>query len=51
LRSIIEQIMLDVMYELPDEGRGHRYCIDEGVVQGRERLLPLPMPEPKTKSA
>jgi ATP-dependent Clp protease ATP-binding subunit ClpX len=49
LRSIIEHIMLDLMYELPDQGRGHRYCLNEAVVQGRERLLPLP--EPKNKSA
>ncbi|MGE0608759.1 MAG: ATP-dependent Clp protease ATP-binding subunit ClpX [Pirellulales bacterium] len=49
LRSIVEQIMLDVMFELPEKGRGHQYNITEDVVMGRQRLLP--MPEAKTKSA
>jgi ATP-dependent Clp protease ATP-binding subunit ClpX len=50
LRSIVESIMLDVMYELPDSGRGQSYVITEDVVAGREKLLPMPS-EPKTKSA
>lgn len=49
LRAIVEQIMLDVMFELPEKGRGHRYNITEDVVLGRQRLLA--MPEPKNKSA
>jgi ATP-dependent Clp protease ATP-binding subunit ClpX len=50
LRSIVESIMLDIMYDLPDTGRGQSYVITEDVVAGREKLLPLPA-EPKTKSA
>jgi ATP-dependent Clp protease ATP-binding subunit ClpX len=49
LRSIIESIMLDIMYELPEQGHGQNYLITEDVVAGRERLFP--MPEPKHKSA
>ncbi|HVU86887.1 MAG TPA: ATP-dependent Clp protease ATP-binding subunit ClpX [Pirellulales bacterium] len=49
LRSIIESIMLDIMYELPEQGHGQSYLITEDVVAGRERLFP--MPEPKHKSA
>ena len=49
LRSIIEEVMLDIMYELPDQGAGKHYCVTPEVVSGRERLLP--MPEPKHKSA
>ena len=49
LRSIIESIMLDIMYELPEQGHGQSYLITEEVVAGRERLFPLP--EAKHKSA
>jgi len=50
LRSIIEDVMLDIMYELPDQtADASRYEVSEDVVYGREQLLPLP--EPKNKSA
>ncbi len=49
LRSIIEEVMLDIMYDLPDQGAGKHYRVTPEVVMGRERLLPLP--EPKHKSA
>ncbi len=49
LRSIIEETMLDIMFELPEQGSGRRYLITPDVVAGRERLFPLP--EPKHKSA
>src|SRR5688572_962910 len=34
LRSIIEEVMLDIMYELPEQGGGQRYVITDGVVDG-----------------
>ncbi|MBX3412749.1 MAG: ATP-dependent Clp protease ATP-binding subunit ClpX [Pirellulales bacterium] len=49
LRSIIEKVMLDIMYDLPDSPRGSRYVVSDNVVAGRERLLPIL--EPKNKSA
>jgi ATP-dependent Clp protease ATP-binding subunit ClpX len=49
LRSIIEEVMLDVMYELPEQGPGKQYVVTEDVVSGRQRLFP--MAEPKNKSA
>ena len=49
LRSIIEALMLDVMYDLPDQGRGSRYDITGDVVRGEQRLMPLAIP--KNKSA
>jgi ATP-dependent Clp protease ATP-binding subunit ClpX len=49
LRSIIESIMLDIMFDLPEQGHGQSYLITEDVVAGREKLFP--MPEPKHKSA
>ncbi len=43
LRSIIENIMLDIMFELPDCGRNQRYVIDEDVVDGHKQLFPMPI--------
>ena len=48
LRSIVEEIMLDIMYELPDQPKGSKFTIDEDIVKGRRRLF---MEEPKAKSA
>jgi len=50
LRSILEDVMLDIMFELPDQSPGSRYLVTEEVVHGRERLVPLPA-EPKSKTA
>jgi ATP-dependent Clp protease ATP-binding subunit ClpX len=49
LRSIVEGLMLDVLYDLPEHGYGKRYRISEEIVAGRGKILP--MPEPITKSA
>ncbi len=49
LRSIVEEVMLDIMFELPEQGPGGRYVITDEIVAGRQRLFPLP--EPKHKSA
>ncbi|MEC9091315.1 MAG: ATP-dependent Clp protease ATP-binding subunit ClpX [Planctomycetota bacterium] len=46
LRSIVEEIMLDVMYELPDQPKKSRFVIDEKVAKG-ESLFKMP----ETKSA
>ena len=50
LRSIIEEVMLDIMFELPDQPAGSRYLVNEEAVYGRQQLVPLPA-EPKTKTA
>ncbi|MBN2218395.1 MAG: ATP-dependent Clp protease ATP-binding subunit ClpX [Pirellulales bacterium] len=49
LRAIIENVMLDILFELPDQARGTRYLISEDIVVGRERLFPLS--EKKRESA
>ena len=49
LRAIIENVMLEIMFELPDQAPHGQYVISEEIVDGREELFPLP--EPKTKSA
>ena len=50
LRGILEEVMLDIMYELPDQERGSTYTIDETVVTGSRKLFTMP-PKPQTKSA
>jgi ATP-dependent Clp protease ATP-binding subunit ClpX len=47
LRSIIEKVMLDIMFELPDQPRGNRYVVNEEVVEGRQQLFD----QPQSKSA
>ena len=49
LRSIIEEVMLDIMFELPEQGAGKQYLVTPEVVAGRTPLFPLA--EPKNKSA
>ena len=49
LRSIIEEIMLDVMYDLPEQPTGSSFEVNQSVVDGRDRRFKVP--EPTTKSA
>ncbi len=49
LRSIVEEVMLDIMFELPDQTEQTKYLITDDIVFGRGELFPLP--EPKHKSA
>jgi len=49
LRSIIEEVMLDIMFDLPDRGAASKHVITEDIVLGRQRLFP--MPERKHKTA
>jgi ATP-dependent Clp protease ATP-binding subunit ClpX len=49
LRSIIEDVMLEIMFDLPDQPKGSSYAIDKTVVEGRVKLFKLP--EPVSKSA
>lgn len=39
LRSIIETVMLDIMFELPDQPRGQSYKVNEAIVEGREKMF------------
>ncbi len=39
LRAVCEEMMLDVMYQLPDQAPGSKYVIDEEVVAGRKHLF------------
>ncbi|TWT31289.1 ATP-dependent Clp protease ATP-binding subunit ClpX [Posidoniimonas corsicana] len=39
LRSIIEDVMLDIMFDLPEQPRGSNYLITDDVVEGRAKLF------------
>ncbi len=42
LRAIVEEIMLDALFELPEQPPGSRYTVTEDVVLGRKGLFPVP---------
>jgi ATP-dependent Clp protease ATP-binding subunit ClpX len=50
LRAVCEEIMLDLMYRLPDEGQGGKYVISEEVVEGRRNLFEI-KPETRRKES
>ena len=47
LRSIIEEVMLDIMFDLPEQGHGSRYMITKDVVEAH--TFPKPKPEKKKR--
>lgn len=50
LRAVCEEVMLDLMYRLPDQQQGGKYIISEEVVEGRDKLFEL-RPERRKESA
>jgi ATP-dependent Clp protease ATP-binding subunit ClpX len=48
LRSIIEDVMLEIMFELPDQPAGSKWVINEDVISGKQKLF---FSEPQSKSA
>ena len=47
LRGIVEEAMLDIMYDLPEQEKGTMVKVDENVVAGKKDVFQMP----KTKSA
>jgi ATP-dependent Clp protease ATP-binding subunit ClpX len=43
LRAIIEEVMLDILYELPDQPPASKYLVTEDVVAGRQPLFNDPV--------
>jgi ATP-dependent Clp protease ATP-binding subunit ClpX len=41
LRAVCEEIMLEMMYRLPDQAQGGKYVIDEDVVEGRASIFEI----------
>jgi ATP-dependent Clp protease ATP-binding subunit ClpX len=50
LRAVCEEIMLDLMYKLPDQQAGGKFVIDEDVVEGKASLFEI-KPERRKESA
>lgn len=40
LRSVVENVMFDIMYELPDQPNGGKYLVTEEIVRGDSKLFP-----------
>ncbi len=40
LRAVTEELMLDIMYDLPERKRGGKYIVNEDVVQSKQPLFP-----------
>lgn len=40
LRSVIEQAMFDIMYELPEQEAGKKYVLTPEIIRGTEQLIP-----------
>jgi len=51
LRAVCEEIMLELMYKLPDQSQGGKYIVNEDVVEGRHNLFELKPPERRKESA
>ena len=49
LRAVCEEIMLDLMYRLPDEGQGGKYVITEEVVDGKRNLFEIKPEKPEAR--
>ena len=39
LRSIVEEVMIDIMYELPDMESKEKFVVTEDVVNGKNHLF------------
>ncbi len=48
LRSIIEQVMLDFMYDLPEQAKGSKITVDDDTVSRAYSHEPFSMPESKS---
>lgn len=50
LRAVCEEIMMDMMYKLPDQQKG-KFVIDESIVDGRRNIFEIKPPERRRESA
>jgi ATP-dependent Clp protease ATP-binding subunit ClpX len=48
LRTVVEESMLDIMYELPDQGEGITYRIDGDFIRNQNRFIKMPTPQSKS---
>lgn len=50
LRSMIEELMLDAMYEMPEHGAGRQYIVTRDIVLGEKKLRPVRKKVPRKSS-
>jgi len=50
LRAVVEELMLDLMYRLPDQEQGGKYVITADIVEGRTSMFDI-KPERRKESA
>jgi ATP-dependent Clp protease ATP-binding subunit ClpX len=50
LRAVVEELMLDLMYRLPDQEQGGKYVITADIVEGRASMFDI-KPERRKESA
>ena len=48
LRSIVEEVMLDIMFELPDMEHKGKYIVTDDVVRGERKLFEKKAPGKKS---
>ncbi|MFQ5494502.1 MAG: ATP-dependent Clp protease ATP-binding subunit ClpX [Phycisphaerae bacterium] len=51
LRAVLEELMLEPMYDLPERGRSGKTVVTPAVVEGTEPLLPITPPKKRRESA
>lgn len=51
LRSITEELMVDLMYQLPEEQKGAKYIITRDIVEGKAKLSTAKQQKAKKESA
>lgn len=51
LRSITEELMVDLMYQLPEEQKGAKYVITRDIVEGKAKLSTAKQQKTKKESA
>jgi ATP-dependent Clp protease ATP-binding subunit ClpX len=51
LRGVVEEVMMDIMFHLPEPGRAGRYVITAAVVRGEAGAGPLRGEERRKESA
>jgi ATP-dependent Clp protease ATP-binding subunit ClpX len=51
LRAIAEELMVDLMYQLPEEPKPAKYVITRDIVEGKAKLSTAKQQKPKKESA
>ena len=50
LRSIVEELMLDIMYDIPSKGGVEKFVITKDMVENRNKAEVVQLPKKKDKA-